>query len=235
MDENVFLAGIKNFGLLINELQLKSFKEFSKILVSQNKKMNLTSINDPMEISVKHFLDSISILSKFNISHNLKIADIGTGGGFPSVPIKIMRPDLDFLLVEANAKKVEFLKNTAELLRLDNFWVKKGRAEELSHLESLRNGYDICLSRAVAPLKILAELCIPFVKIDGFFIAYKSNDIDDELTNSLDMIENLGATFKRIEEYTLPLGIKRKLIFIKKIKETPIQYPRKYSKIKSFV
>ena len=235
MDENVFLAGIKNFGLLINELQLKSFKEFSKILVSQNKKMNLTSINDPMEISVKHFLDSISILSKFNISHNLKIADIGTGGGFPSVPIKIMRPDLDFLLVEANAKKVEFLKNTAELLRLDNFWAKKGRAEELSHLESLRNGYDICLSRAVAPLKILAELCIPFVKIDGFFIAYKSNDIDDELTNSLDMIENLGATFKRIEEYTLPLGIKRKLIFIKKIKETPIQYPRKYSKIKSFV
>lgn len=197
---------------------------FRKLLLEYNEKYNLTSILDEKDIYIKHFYDSIAPEKFF--SGGASVMEIGSGGGFPSVPLKIVRDDLRFTLVESRGKKCEFLNVVKKELALENFIVINARAEELAASPGHREKYDICVARAVAKLNTLCEYCMPFVKVGGCFIAYKG-DCDDELKESLNAVSLLGGEIERIYDYELPENSgRRKVIIVKKVRKTPEKYPR---------
>ena len=203
----------------LNNSQLKLFENYYEFLIEYNKKVNLTAITNKNEIFIKHFIDSLTV-SKF-IKNSCKLIDIGTGAGFPGVPLKILNSDINLTLLESSKKKCEFLKKLSNILQI-NFDIINNRAEILSKNLNYREKFDICVSRAVANLKILAELCIPFVKINGIFIATKGANYESELENSIGIIQKLGGRINKIEQVLLPENYgTRFLIFIQKIKNTP--------------
>ena len=203
----------------LNNSQLKLFENYYEFLIEYNKKVNLTAITNKNEIVIKHFIDSLTV-SKF-IKNSCKLIDIGTGAGFPGVPLKILNSDINLTLLESSKKKCEFLKKLSNILQI-NFDIINNRAEILSKNLNYREKFDICVSRAVANLKILAELCIPFVKINGIFIAMKGPNYGSELENSIGIIQKLGGRINKIEQVLLPENYgTRFLIFIQKIKNTP--------------
>ena len=203
----------------LNNSQLKLFENYYEFLIEYNKKANLTAITNKNEIFIKHFIDSLTV-SKF-IKNSCKLIDIGTGAGFPGVPLKILNSDINLTLLESSKKKCEFLKKLSNILQI-NFDIINNRAEILSKNLNYREKFDICVSRAVANLKILAELCIPFVKINGIFIATKGPNYGSELENSIGIIQKLGGRINKIEQVLLPENYgTRFLIFIQKIKNTP--------------
>ena len=203
----------------LNNSQLKLFENYYEFLIEYNKKANLTAITNKNEIFIKHFIDSLTV-SKF-IKNSCKLIDIGTGAGFPGVPLKILNSDINLTLLESSKKKCEFLKKLSNILQI-NFDIINNRAEILSKNLNYREKFDICVSRAVANLKILAELCIPFVKINGIFIAMKGPNYGSELENSIGIIQKLGGRINKIEQVLLPENYgTRFLIFIQKIKNTP--------------
>jgi len=203
----------------LNNSQLKLFENYYEFLIEYNKKVNLTAITNKNEIFIKHFIDSLTV-SKF-IKNSCKLIDIGTGAGFPGVPLKILNSDINLTLLESSKKKCEFLKKLSNILQI-NFDIINNRAEILSKNLNYREKFDICVSRAVANLKILAELCIPFVKINGIFIAMKGPNYGSELENSIGIIQKLGGRINKIEQVLLPENYgTRFLIFIQKIKNTP--------------
>lgn len=219
-------------GTNLNNNQIKIFENYYNFLIEYNKKINLTAITNKNEIFIKHFIDSLTI-SRF-LQNSCKLIDVGSGAGFPGVPLKISNPDIELTLVESSKKKCEFLKDLSNILKI-KFDVINNRAEILSKDLNYREKFDICVSRAVANLRILAELCIPFIKINGIFIAMKGPSFEAEFENSIDIIQKLGCKINKIEQILLPenYGI-RYLIFIQKIKSTPKIYPRSFSQIKKF-
>jgi 16S rRNA (guanine527-N7)-methyltransferase len=233
MNREILKSGLKICGYDLKEEQEEKFFNFSRLLVEWNEKMNLTAVTDPDGISIKHFLDSVAPVFKINFKENSKVVDIGTGAGFPGIPIKIIREDLCFTYLDSLNKRINFLKEVSQKLNLENVEFIHMRAEEAGQNKNLRASFDYAVSRAVAPLKILSEYALPLLKINGTFAAFKSFDIDDEVNDAKSMIGNLGGKIKDIIEVEIPNSdLVRKIVLIEKIKETPKQFPRKPNKIK---
>lgn len=233
MDKEILRKGLLEGGFEITEKQESDFFKFSSLLVEWNKKMNLTAITDPKEISIKHFLDSTLPILNIDIPKNSTVIDVGTGAGFPGFPIKILREDLKFTFLDSLNKRINFLKTVSDELAFENVDFVHARAEEAGKNVNFREKYDFAVSRAVAPLKILSEYCIPFLKVGGKFIAFKSFEIEKEVEEAKEIIKNLGAEIEEIKEINIfSADIKRKIIIIKKYKKTPSLYPRHSNKIK---
>lgn len=209
-------------GIVISQSQYDMLDKYAHILVEYNKVMNLTGITDPMGISEKHFLDSLLIFKYCDIPRNGRIIDVGTGAGFPGVPMKIYRPDLDVTLLDSLMKRVKFLEAVAaETLPMTCI---HARAEDGGRDKSLRESYDVAAARAVAALPVLAEYCLPFVKVGGSFIAMKGPN--ENISEGNNAVKTLGGEISNVYEYALPCGDKRVIVEIKKISATPTKYPR---------
>ena len=228
---NLLFEEAEKFGIHLNDEQLEKFKVYMDFLLEYNSHTNLTAITEPDEIMIKHFLDSV-ILNKFvEIPKNAKVIDVGTGAGFPGVPMKIFREDINLTLVDSLNKRIKFLNELIKRIDL-NAETIHCRAEELSNKFEYREEYDFAVSRAVAPLNVLCEYCLPYVKIGGFFVALKGSNADDEIKISKKAIKILGGEIEKLETFELPKnkGV-RNILIIKKEKETPQKYPRVNSKI----
>ena len=221
--KNLFL----NININLNKEQEEKFEKYYQLLVEYNAKFNLTAITEKEEVYKKHFVDSLFTSQMFKSGNYL---DVGSGGGFPAIPISIMREDINYTLLEATGKKCEFLKTIAKELNLKNVKVINGRAEEYALKEGFRESFDAVTARAVARLNILSEYCIPFVKIGGEFIALKG-DVIEELEEAKSAISILGGKLKSLEKTEL-FGAKRGVVFIEKIKKTEGKYPRSNGKIR---
>ncbi|NLB33178.1 MAG: 16S rRNA (guanine(527)-N(7))-methyltransferase RsmG [Tissierellia bacterium] len=223
--------GFKNLKLPYSEDIENKFVLYRDLLKEWNQKINITSIEDDEEIYLKHFIDSVLLLNKDNMNENKKIIDVGTGGGFPGLPLKIINDNFEVTLLDSLRKRIDFLKEVSNVLNLKNVKLIHGRAEDFGQNKEYRENYDICVSRAVAPLNVLSEYCIPFVKVGGYFAAYKSDNISQEITNSDKAIRELGGIIKEIREISIPgADIIRKIVIIEKIETTKAKYPRKAGK-----
>lgn len=217
----------------ISDDQINCFEKYYELLIEKNKVMNLTAITDKEDVIVKHFIDSIALIpylldKGININNKLKIIDIGTGAGFPGLPLKIMMPDVKFTLLDSLNKRVSFLNEVIYELKLKDIEALHGRAEDYASDNKYREKYDICVSRAVANLSTLSEYCIPFVKEDGFFISYKAGESEEEINNSKNAIKILGGKINKVEEFVLPgTDASRVFVFIRKQELTDKKYPRK--------
>lgn len=216
------------YGLKLTEIAYNRLKIYYEFLVEYNEMINLTAITEPLDVLVKHFIDSILISKYVDIKKNSSIIDIGTGAGFPSVPLKIYHGDFKITLLDSLNKRILFLKQLCEKLEIEAEFIH-GRAEDISKLPEYRENFDYSCARAVANLSVLSELCIPFVKIGGSFISMKGpNESAESAENA---IKILGGSVSRETLYTLE-GDERKIITIEKISQTPTKYPRNSSQIK---
>lgn len=206
-----------------------NFVNYFNLLMEGNKVCNLTAITDEDGVIEKHFYDSIFPQKYF--SRNAKVLDIGAGAGFPSLPLKIVRNDLCFTLLDSLNKRINFLNNTIQSLQLKNIKAIHGRAEDFAKLSEYREKFDITTARAVANLKVLSEYCLPFVQVGGKFIAYKSGNCEEEINESKCIITELGGKITKVIDYNIGEN-SRKLIIVDKIKETPKKYPRSIKQIK---
>ncbi len=212
----------------VSEENLINFEKYYNLLIEFNNKFNLTAITEKKDVYIKHFIDSILSKKEFN---GYSLLDVGSGGGFPALPLKIVNKKLTVTMLEATEKKCEFLREVINNLTLENALVINGRAEELSLKKEYREKYDIVSARAVARLNILAEYCMPFLKIGGTFLAYKGEAGKEELNEAENAIKILGGEIEKIEEFDL-FGNKRCIIHVKKIKKTDEKYPRKNGQIR---
>lgn len=215
-------------NLPVSEEQYEQFQKYAALLVERNQKMNLTAITDPYGITVKHFLDSVLPLKFLDIPDSASLIDVGTGAGFPGIPLKILRPDIKLTLLDSLNKRVNFLSEVCTALDLEVPCVH-ARAEEFGRNENYRERYDFSAARAVAAMPVLAEYCLPYVKIGGTFAALKGRN--ENYKDSENAIKILGGEFFNVTEYSLPDGDKRTLICVRKIKETSEKYPRNSGQI----
>lgn len=216
------------FGVELNEKQLFQFQKYYEMLIEWNGKINLTAITDFDEVLKKHFLDSIAIGRLFSQNLEAAVLDIGTGAGFPGIPIKIAFPDTKITLMDSLNKRVHFLNEVIEELSLENITAIHGRAEDFAKKGLMREQFDLVVSRAVANLSSLSEFCLPYVRVRGSFISYKSEKAMEELEVSKNAISILGGGNVKTDEFFLPgTDFKRTFIIIEKVKETPGKYPRK--------
>lgn len=223
-----FNFGLEKLNIKISESQLGQFLKFYEMLIQKNRVMNLTTITEFQEVVEKHFLDSLSISLKVDLNQNFKIIDLGTGAGFPGIPLKIAFPELDIVLMDSLNKRIIFLQEVISELELRKITAVHGRAEEMARKPEYREQFDYCVSRAVAHLSSLSEYCIPFVKQGGMFISYKAGEIDEEVTEAEKAVHLLGGNIFKIDKFSLPgTDLSRSLIFIKKEQRTPRSYPRK--------
>lgn len=211
-----------------NEKKYNKFMEYKTLIKEWNEKVNLTAITEDEQIIKKHFIDCIKIYKFDPIKSAKSIIDIGTGAGFPGIPMKIMVSETKFVLLDSLNKRVNFLKEVSNKLSLDNINFVHGRAEDFAQMKEHRESYDISVSRAVANLSVLAELCIPYVKVGGYFIAMKGPSLEEELNEAKKAISILGGSVQDIIEVEIEdSDLKHNLLVVKKIKSTPKQYPRK--------
>lgn len=208
----------------LDDIALDRFDKFAELLVEKNKVLNLTAITEPDEIIVKHFADSLTALSVIDVPRGAKIIDVGTGGGFPGIPLLIARPDIELTMLDSTKKKLAFVQEAVNELGLNAVVLHK-RAEEAGQSE-LRESFDFCVSRAVAALNVLSEYCIPFVKVNGTFLAMKGSKGNEELEAAKKAIPALGGKVINKKSIILPDGGERILIDIKKISHTATKYPR---------
>lgn len=225
VNTNLLISDAEKLGLSIENDKIKQFKKLAELLVEQNKTMNLTAITDPDGIAVKHFADSISVLNAAKFDEKAKVLDVGTGAGFPGIPLLIMRPDLDLTMLDSTAKKLKYVANTVEELGLTAN-VLHTRAEEAGQSKEYRETFDIVCSRAVAALNVLCEYCLPFVKVGGVFVAMKAAKAQEEIEGAKAAIKLLGGQIVDEKSFTLSDGGERNLIIIKKISHVPPKYPR---------
>lgn len=214
---------INNLHTMLTDTFKSRFDMFKELLKEHNKMYNLTSVCDDEGIYFKHFLDSIAGEEYFK--EGASVVEIGSGGGFPSVPLKIIRSDLKFTLVESTGKKCNYLNAVVDKLELSGVKVLNIRAEEGAHNKALREKFDVCCARAVARLNTLSEYCLPYVKVGGRFIAYKG-DCDEEIEEALSAVKILGGEVEKVVRYELENCGKRTLVIVKKISPTPLKYPR---------
>ena len=233
-DISTLVKGIASLNVELDEDQKRSFTTYKELLKEWNQKINITSITEDVEIDIKHFLDSLTPISTNLVNGKKRLIDIGTGGGFPGIPLKIYNQELEVTLLDSLNKRIIFLDEVIKSLNLKNIDAIHGRAEELGRKIEYREVYDICISRAVASLDTLSEYCMPFVKVGGYFIAMKGPDVLDELQEAEKGINTLGGKIINTEILTLPESdIQHSLIIIQKIRETPTKYPRAGGKPKS--
>lgn len=210
----------------IDDNKIQKFYDYMNLLVEWNKKINLTAITEEKDIILKHFVDSLTVLKY--IKENKSIVDVGTGAGFPGIPLAIMNDSLKITLVDSLNKRINFLNEVCNKINLENIKAIHARAEEFGQDNNYRESYDVAISRAVANLTVLAEYLLPLVKVGGKIICMKGPDIEEELKQAKSAIDILGGKFERCDNFCLPKSdISRNIIIINKIKETPKKYPRK--------
>lgn len=228
--ENFIKKYLKKLDIEINDEQAKAFVTYKNLLVEWNNVMNLTGITEDEEVAIKHFADSVTAL---NIAYfkNKSVIDVGTGAGFPGLPLKITEPTIKLTLLDSLTKRLNFLKEVCRNINVDAEFIH-GRAEELGQDENFREQFDIAISRAVAPLNVLAEFDLPYVKVGGLMIALKGPAAYDEIENAKNAINELGGEIERIEEINMAdTDLKHTIVVIKKVKNTPEKYPRRAKKI----
>src|SRR2546430_1416151 len=221
-----FLEGLRQLGLELNGLQLEQFLRYRQELLDWNTRMNLTAITDPEEVLIKHFLDSLSVLKVYD-NPRTRLLDIGSGAGFPGLPLKIVRPQWQVVLLEATRKKVAFLQHIIETLQLENVEAVHARAEDVGHKPEYRAAFDVVTARAVASLPALLEYAAPFCRVGGQIILLKKVSLEDELAQGKRAASELGAILKADVAVTLPgLEDGRRLLVWEQQKLSPKQYPR---------
>lgn len=218
-------------GFVLNEKQIEKFNKYSDLLIEWNEKINLTAITAPDEVAIKHFYDSVLLLKYFSVKENATMIDVGTGAGFPSIPCKIIRDDIKITLLDSLNKRINFLKEVGSALSQNDNEYVHGRAEDFGKNKDYREEFDIATARAVANLANLSEYCLPFVKVNGYFVALKGNLADDELELGKRAIEKLGGKIENIINYKLPDESNRNIVIIKKISQTLPKYPRSSAKM----
>lgn len=229
-----YLEKITEGAVILSDKQLSMFEQYYEMLVEKNKVMNLTAITEREEVILKHFIDSLAIAGYVKLWEKpYTLIDVGTGAGFPGVPLKIAFPNLRVTLFDSLNKRIKFLQEVMDALSLQGVDEEScvaihGRAEEGARKKELRGQFDFAVSRAVANMAVLAEYCIPFVKQDGYFISYKTETVDEEIKQAKKAISLLGGAYEKTEKLLLSdSDIKRSFVFIKKKKPTPNVYPRK--------
>lgn len=223
---DTFKRELEKLEISISEEQLEQFISYYEMLIEKNKVMNLTAITDFDEVIEKHFIDSLNLFRFADLKADKTIIDMGTGAGFPGIPLKIAFPNLKITLADSLNKRILFLNDVISELGLTDIDTVHGRAEDLAKDKIYRENYDICVSRAVANLSTLSEYCLPFVKIGGQFISYKSGDCDEEITNAKSAIFLLGGRLNQIQKFEINDN-SRSFVIIDKVNGTSKQYPRK--------
>lgn len=226
--KNLIEQNIGNLGLHLSSVQAEQFYEYYQLLAEWNQFMNLTAITEFEDVVNKHFADSLSIIYVKNLIDVDNLIDIGTGAGFPGIPLKIMFPHLKVTLLDSLRKRIDFLSHVSERLGLQDMEIIHGRAEDYARPGQKRERYDLCVSRAVANLSTLSEYCLPYVKIGGEFISYKSGEIEQELKAAKSAVFLLGGKIREQKSFELPkTDIQRSLVCIRKVNGCPEKYPRK--------
>lgn len=222
---------VSKLGIELSDYQVNQFMTYYDMLIEKNKVMNLTTITEFSDVLMKHFVDSLSIIKAYDMNQTIKLLDLGTGAGFPGIPIKIAFPKVEIILMDSLNKRLNFLNEVIKELSLTDIKTVHGRAEEMANNTLYREGFDLCVSRAVAKLSSLSEYCIPFVRIGGSFISYKSDEITSELNDSQKAISVLGGKLTERVTFTLPgTNIQRTLVVIEKVSSTGKKYPRQAGK-----
>ena len=220
--------GTEELGFELSTVQIDLFVRYYNALVRSNKNVNLTQITGAKDVALKHFIDSLACVSIIKFDKINNFIDIGTGAGFPGIPIKIMYPRLRAVLMDSQQKRVNFLRKVVSDLSLGSIEIYHERAELFGRESSRREQYDLCVSRAVAALQVLCEFCLPFVKVGGFFVALKGPDIDQEVLEAQNAIKILGGRTTQIIKLNLPIsGDGRSIVVMEKIEPTPQKYPRR--------
>lgn len=223
-----FLKGLEELQIELSDNQIKQFIRYYEMLVEKNKVMNLTAITEFDEVIEKHFLDSLSLIKVYDLKKEVSVMDMGTGAGFPGIPLKIAFPHLQITLLDSLKKRLNFLDTVIEELKLEEICTVHGRAEDGARKAEHREQYDLSVSRAVSRLASLCELCMPYVKEGGYFISYKSGKAQEELTEASKAIFVLGGKLDKTEAFQLfGTDMERTLVVVEKKKKTPKQYPRK--------
>ncbi len=227
-DTSQFKKDIEALGITLSEKQIEQFIIYYEMLVEWNQVMNLTAITEYDEVMKKHFLDSITLIKAFDVSKKVSVIDVGCGAGFPGLALKIAYPELQVTLLDSLNKRINFLNEVITKLGLEGITTIHGRAEDYAKAGKLRETFDLAVSRAVANLATLSEFCLPFVKVGGYFIPYKSEKIAEEIEGAGKAISVLGGKLEKQVEFTLPdTDYYRNLVKIKKVKGTPGKFPRK--------
>lgn len=227
-NENLFDTELQKLGITLSEVQKEQFDRYYELLIEWNKVMNLTGITEYDEVILKHFIDSLTIVKIKDMNTVTSLIDVGTGAGFPGIPIKIAFPHIRIVLLDSLNKRLKFLNTVIEELNLTSIETLHGRAEDHARKAEYREQFDLCVSRAVANLSTLSEYCIPFVKKDGDFISYKSGASDEEIKQSEKAVKILGGKIEKTEKFMLAgTDMGRALVQIRKTKNTPNRYPRK--------
>ena len=224
----IFEEKLSQIGITLSDKQKEQFDKFYELLVEWNKVMNLTGITEYEEVNEKHFVDSLSIVKAIDMNQVHSLVDIGTGAGFPGIPLKIAFPHIKVVLLDSLNKRINFLNTVIKELGLENIETIHGRAEDFAKQPEYREQFDLCVSRAVANLATLSEYCIPYVKKDGMFVPYKSGEIDEEVEQSKKAIHVLGGKLDKVIKFQLPgTEIGRSFVKINKVQNTAKKYPRK--------
>ena len=223
-----FENDLKKMGVTLSECQIEQFLQYYEMLAEWNEVMNLTAITEYDDVMKKHFVDSVSLIKAYDVSKESTVIDVGTGAGFPGLALKIAFPELKITLLDSLNKRIQFLNEVIEQLGLSGVETVHGRAEDFAKPGKLRESFDLCVSRAVANLSTLSEYCLPFVKVGGQFISYKSEKVTEEAAAAGNAIKILGGSINGQIEFKLPdSDIYRNLFIIDKVKETPKKFPRK--------
>ena len=233
MFKDILLKQAQLSDIVLTDEQVEKLTRYYELLIEWNEKMNLTALTEPEDVALKHFCDSILLLKYAEIPEGSSLIDIGTGAGFPSVPVKIVRPDIKLCLLDSLNKRLTFLTEVVNELNLADVKIVHSRAEDGAKKAELREKFDFATSRAVAQLNVLSEYCLPYVKVGGAFIAMKGKYSEEEISNAKSAIKLLGGKTVKVDTYNLADTSERTIININKLSSTDKKYPRTSAKIKS--